>query len=359
MLNGQVSLAGGAADLPQAGLQLRNIELRAASDPARPGAMLLRGGLASGPGRVDLTGRLDLPDMELALELKGERLQIYNTPDGRALASPDLQISWSDEVLRLRGRVLIPEAAITPRLALNPGMASGGPAAEPSPGQLITPSPDVVVLEEADGTERAAQLASTFRVDSEVELVLGDEVPVNALGFISRITGGATFTNDPRQADLIPSARGRLSFDEGTFRAFGQDLEIETGQIIFPGGPVNEPDLVVRAVRWIDNDPQVTAVGVMVAGPIDNPVVELFSRPQLEPSEIQSYLLTGRSSGTRDDVLSIGTYLHPRFYAGYGYNLLEKTSEFNGLFTITPRYGVGAGVGEADNNVHLTFTHEH
>ena len=37
---------------------------------------------------------------------------------------------------------------------------------------------------------------------------------------------------------------------------------------------------------------------------------------------------------------------------------LEKTSEFNSLFTITPRYGVGLDVGEADNNLNMTFTYE-
>ena len=109
---------------------------------------------------------------------------------------------------------------------------------------------------------------------------------------------------------------------------------------------------------WIDDDPLVTAVGVMVSGSADNPVIELFSRPQLEPTEIQSYLLTGRSSTTRDNVLSIGTYLHPRIYVGYGYNMLQKTSEFNSLFTITPRWGVGGSFGEADNNLNMTFTHE-
>ena len=84
----------------------------------------------------------------------------------------------------------------------------------------------------------------------------------------------------------------------------------------------------------------------------------MFSRRQLEPSEIQSYLLTGRSARDRDSVLSVGTSLSPRFYVGYGYNLLEKTSEFNSLFSITPRYGVGANFGEADNNMNMTFTHE-
>ena len=135
-------------------------------------------------------------------------------------------------------------------------------------------------------------------------------------------------------------------------------MDIETGQLIIANVPVNEPELNIRAVRWIDNDPEVTAAGILVTGVVTEPAMELFSRPQLEASEIQSYLLTGRSAGDKDSVLSIGTYLNPRLYVGYGYNLLEGTSEFNSLFSRTPRSGVGTSFGEADNNINLTFTHE-
>jgi autotransporter translocation and assembly factor TamB len=153
-------------------------------------------------------------------------------------------------------------------------------------------------------------------------------------------------------------ANGTLSIEDGTFRAFGQDLEIEEGRIIFANVPATEPELNLRAVRWIDNDPTVSAAGVLVTGSVAAPELTLFSRPQLETSDIQSYLLTGRSAGDQESVLSIGTNITRRLYVGYGFNLLYSTSEFNSLFSITPRYGVGADFGEADNNINVTFTHE-
>jgi hypothetical protein len=58
-------------------------------------------------------------------------------------------------------------------------------------------------------------------------------------------------------------------------------------------------------------------------------------------------------------VLSIGTYLYPKLYVSYGYNLLEETNQFDTLYTITPRYGVESKVGEADNTVNLTIIYEH
>jgi autotransporter translocation and assembly factor TamB len=129
--------------------------------------------------------------------------------------------------------------------------------------------------------------------------------------------------------------------------------------VVYASKPVTEPELNVRAVRWIDNDPVVSSVGVLLSGPADQPLLELFSRPQLDQTEIQSYLLTGSGSNNRDSVLSIGTYLYPKLYVSYGYNLLEETNQFDTLYTITPRYGVEAKVGEADNTLNMTITYEH
>lgn len=359
LILGNLALSDGAADIPLAGLQLREIQLDASDDPACRGCLVLKGGLVSGSGQLALNGRVDLSGEQLELNLRGDRVQVYNTPDATALASPDLQISWHDEVLTLRGRLTIPEAAITPKLGLSPGLVAEEGTVAPAPGQLIAPSPDVVVLGAEGEPPRGPELVSPVRLDSQLELRLGDRVRIDAIGFKSGVTGAVTFTNHPWQTDLIPVAKGQLSLENGTFRAFGQDLEITKGQLIFPGGPVTEPEVAVQAVRWIDNDPEVTAAGVLVSGSVTEPTLELFTRPfQRDPSDVQSYLLTGSTTSNKDTVLSIGTYLHPRLYVGYGYNLLWNTSEFNSLFTITPRWGMGATVGEADNNVNLTFTYE-
>jgi autotransporter translocation and assembly factor TamB len=355
---GEFDLAGGAADIPLAGLQLREIELQVRGEPESGGTLDLTGGLVSGPGRIDLDGRLDLLDRAVALNLKGDRLQVYNTPDARALVSPDLRIGWSDEVLTLRGRVLVPEADITPRLGLSPGLATDESGAQEAPGSIIAPSPDVVVVSAEGEVLEPAPPTAPFQLDNQVELILGDRVKVNAVGFASRLTGAVTFTNQPGQKDLIPTANGRLSIEDGTFRAFGQDLQIEVGQVIFPGGPVTEPELNVRAVRWIDNDPEVSAAGVVVSGTARELTLDYFSRPQRDLAEIQSYLLTGRSFDETDMVLSVGTYLRPKLYVGYGFNLVKETNQFNALYSITPRYGVEASVGEADNTLNLTFTYE-
>ncbi len=358
LLQGELSLRDGAADVLPAGLKLRDLELALQGDPERPGYLYLSGAATSGPGSLTLDGQLKLRDQSFDLAIRGEQVEVWNTRDGRALLSPDLSLRWADELATVRGRLEIPRADITPKLAISPGSASEEVVEEAPEVQVIASSADVVILG-ADGQplqEPVEQLP--FRLDSRIELLLGERVEVNALGFNGKITGGVTFINRPQKRQLIPTADGSLSIEDGTFRAFGQDLDIQTGAILFARVPATQPEITLRAVRWIDNDPMVSAAGVLVSGPAASPQLELFSRPQLDPAEIQSYLLTGHSADSEDSVLGIGTYLHPKLYVGYGYNLIAETSEFDALYTITPRYGIEATAGEADNRVNLTFTHE-
>ena len=358
-LTGKMALARGRADIPSAGLQLRDMQLQLASNETRDGVLEVSGLVSSGDGHLLLFGMLDPARQELEIELAGDDFQAYNTRDARVSIAPDLQIKWLDNTLVLRGEVLVPRADITPTLQLNSALSSDSSQAPGTGGQAIAPSADVVIINgELEGLEEE-ELTAPFRIDNQLRLRLGREVQVDALGFMGRITGDVLFTNSPQQDDLIPIAEGKLSVENGTFRSFGQDLDIRTGELLFNRQPATEPEINLRAVRWIDSDPQVSAAGIILTGPITTPNMELFSRPQLETSEVQSYLLTGRSTGDRNSVLSIGTYVSPRIYVGYGYNTLQKTSEFNSLFTITPRYGVGLDVGEADNNLNMTFSYEH
>ena len=357
-VTGKLELLNGSAEIPMAGLRLQQAQLRIAGEPSNPDLLQVTGGVKSGPGELALSGVINAAEANAALVLKGDGFEAFNTRDAKVYLSPDLQITWDNDTLKLRGDVLIPEADITPKLELSPAMMSQDGEEVSTPGQIIAPSADVVIVNGTLDAGTVDELSAPFRIDNQTKLILGDEINVKAVGFIGRITGDVLFSNTPEQTELVPIAKGQLSVEDGTFRSFGQDLDIRKGQLLFNNVPATEPEINLRAVRWIDNDPQVSAAGVTLTGPITTPTMELFSRPQLEASEVQAYLLTGRSTADRNNVLSIGTYVSPRIYVGYGYNTLEKTSEFNSIFNITPRYGAGINVGEADNNLNMTFTYE-
>jgi len=361
-INGGVALRDGQARLADAGVHLQDFHVAIEAEPGAPEILKLDGRFRSGAGSATLEGSADIRAMEAALTLAGQNLSVYNTADAQAVLSPDLALAWSDDTIRLRGDLVVPEARITPQVQLRTAAtAEEGPEERP-PGQVLAPSPDVVIInaesERVPGSDSDSEVDVPFKIDSRVRLSLGDSVEVRALGFRSRIDGAVTFTHSPERDAVVPIAEGSLNLREGTLRAFGQDLDIETGQLIFARVPATEPEVNIRAVRWIDNDPEVTAAGVLVTGPAAQPVLELFSRPQLEVSEIQSYLLTGTSASERSNVLAIGTYLTPRLYVGYGYNVLESTNEVSSLFSITPTYGISANAGDTDSNINLTVTYE-
>jgi autotransporter translocation and assembly factor TamB len=93
------------------------------------------------------------------------------------------------------------------------------------------------------------------------------------------------------EPEALPWGRGELRVVDGTFGAFGQRLEIETGRLIYTGGPLENPGLEIRAVRRVD---QVTA-GALVRGTLQEPEITLYSDPPMPSAEVLSYLTLGKS----------------------------------------------------------------
>jgi translocation and assembly module TamB len=83
---------------------------------------------------------------------------------------------------------------------------------------------------------------------------------------------------------------GTASIEEGTFSAYGQELEIERGDLLFAGPPDN-PALDVRATREVEG----AIVGLALTGTLREPRSEVFSTPALSESEALARLVTGRS----------------------------------------------------------------
>src|SRR3546814_16340731 len=71
-------------------------------------------------------------------------------------------------------------------------------------------------------------------------------VRFEGFGLKSRLTGSVEAIEQP---GIATRARGEINLVDGHYKAYGQDLTIETGKLIFSGGPVTEPALEVRATR--------------------------------------------------------------------------------------------------------------
>jgi translocation and assembly module TamB len=190
-----------------------------------------------------------------------------------------------------------------------------------------------------------------------------------------------------RESPGVPTTGSGQLVVAGTYKAYGQDLTIKDGRLLFAGTPLDNPRLAIVAMREI-NDNLSTGLRIAgIAGSAKAPVITVISDPNVGEADALSYLVTGRSlnsvgsaSGSSQDTLAsasqslqgagaglvakrigqrlgideasveenemiggsaltIGEYLSPRLYLSYGVGLFEPGE------VIALRYKLSEDVG--------------
>lgn len=366
--SGSVQLAGGQVDVPEYGLELRQIELAAQSDGQ--GVLQIQGSARSGRGNVTLAGNLPLDERPARLTLKGQRFTVANTRQLKGVVSPDLEVLMELPRVTVTGEVRVPEASIsTPQ--------SRRRAAVPV-------SHDVIIIPPAG--ELGAEEKKPIELTANVLVVLGGDVSIDAAGFTGRLTGNLRVQERPGRPT---AAVGELEVQDGVYQAYGQDLTLERGRLVFAGGPIDNPGLDVRAYRRAEDG---TVAGINVTGTVRRPQSTLYSEPPMNESEALAYLLLGRplgqstaeegdllanaasslglkggnliagrlgarfglqeariesTGGLEEASLVVGRYLSPRLYVSYGVGLFEPLSTFRIRYILGRRWTLQAeqGVG--------------
>ena len=354
VIDGALTLSDFASEVPAAGLKLHdgNIAVR-----SRDGVNFdIDGSVASAEGKLALKGTAGSgANAPLNITVKGEDFLAADIPGAKIYVSPDLKIARDAKRLDVTGTIGIPQMAVD--LAKLPG--GGAPTVR---------SPDVVVVDEPPPEVAAAIPALvdvTLKLGAGEKLAMdlrrGTEVHLIGYGLNANMSGQLVIHQDPGS---VPIGRGQLQLD-GTYKAYGQDLKIEQGRLLFAGTPVENPGLDIRATRGGFADQNVT-VGLQVRGTALVPRLTVFSTPAMEQSDALSYLVAGKplsqlkggegsmvgsaasalgtaggdllakSIGAKmglDDVgvadnsavggaaLTVGKYLSPRLYIGYGVGL--------------------------------------
>jgi translocation and assembly module TamB len=304
-IGGQLALSDGHARLAVAGITLEHLQLRANGSGAGP--LALTGSMTSGGGTLTLHGSVDPSSSPLHadLTLSGENVQVMATPDARIWASPDLHLLSDAGTIHLDGTLAVPRAEITPHELDDNGVAV-------SKDQVIVGAQPV-------------EPSSSLKIYSQLKLTLGDHVEVKSFGLTTRLTGAVTLTDEPQRETR---AQGELQLVDGHYKAYGQDLNIQNGRLIFTGGPVTQPAVDLYATRHPQQD---ITVGVRVRGTLDKPQLTLQSDPAMPREQQLSWLVLGRSldqssSGDRSAMsqaaltlgLSGGDYLAQKLGAGVG-----------------------------------------
>jgi translocation and assembly module TamB len=266
LVNGRFEWLGGSAEIPALGIHPREIEVRATLER---GALRFDATGQSGEGSFSADGSFDLAaeTMQGHATLRGDKLLLVDLPEARVAANPNLELNYADRAIKISGEVTIPKARIT---------GVGGPGA-------VTASPDEVIV-----GPRAREEAEDLSLSSRVRVEVGPDVQVQAKGLRGRIEGNLLTVAQPR---ALPWGRGELRVVNGTFSAFGQRLVIETGRLLYTGGPLENPGLDIRAIRRVD---EITA-GALVRGTLNQPEISVYSEPPMPRAEALSYLTLGKS----------------------------------------------------------------
>lgn len=351
-LAGRMALSDGRASLPLAGTNFTDIGLVLSGHGTAP--LDVSGEVTSGKGTVKLSGRVDPRrwPVSVDLQLQGENFQVMNTPDARIAISPTLSVMRGPDGIDLKGTIFVPHAQITPR---------GGIIED----RGVSVSPDQVIV----GQTRKPE-APEPAIHIQLALILGKDVNFEGFGLKTRIAGGVVIRQEPSQPAL---AQGQFYLEDGHYTAYGQDLTIKTGHLIFDGGPVTQPAIDIVAVRKPRADIQ---VGVQVRGTLDQPKLSLTSTPEMPQQEKLSWLLFGHglengSGGDQSQVaaaalalgLGGGGYIANRIGSKLGIDEVSIGSPTGGGSAVATNArsisgsmaAQGYGTAEASQNAQLTL----
>jgi translocation and assembly module TamB len=337
-----------AADIPAIGLKLKNGQLQVR--PAPSGEIGIDGGIVSGDGRLAFAGKADRSG-KLDMHVGGERVLAADIPGARVLVTPDLRLERTSERMTVSGQVTIPEAKVDLQK-----LPRGGEKAQAA-------SSDVIVVDEQT-REKEAEKAPLF---AEITVNIGEKVELIGFGLQATVQGRLDVRESPGQPTL-GSGEVRVA---GKYKAYGQDLTIQRGQLLYAWTPLQNPRLNIEATRTIEaDDTETVTAGLRIRGNAQAPELTVFSDPAMSQSNALSYLVAGKpidqigsgdseagamqtaarsigvagggllakslgkrlgvdELGVKDEemlggaALTVGQYLSPRLYLSYGVGLFE------------------------------------
>lgn len=225
--------------------------------------------------KISGTGELLDSGFSSNFNLSGANIKLQHEYARRAIISPDINFSVRPDNITISGKVTVPSADLVLKKALNEGLVL---------------SKDVIVTDEIGDNAKPAASSGTvgsIGVDTRINIALGNDVSVSALGLNADLNGDFEFTLASQQP---PSLSGAINVSSGSYEAYGQKLKIRQGDVTFTG-PVEQTALSIEAVREIKD----LTTGVRIRGTLKNPGTELFSEPPLPEDQILPYILLGRN----------------------------------------------------------------
>ncbi len=250
--------------------------------------LTLQGAGGSAGGQLQLSGAADwLPAapgssrLRMALQAKAKSFRVTARADQRLVVSGDLSAQLVDAKLLLRGALVADQALIVLPEDTAPKLGADVVVKRPAANKAAVSAPPAA----------SPLLAQTVVPDIRITLDPGSNFQLQGHGIQTRLAGLLTLKAQGLHA--TPRLSGELHTVNGSYRAYGQRLQIEEGRLQF-GGAYDNPALDILALR--PNLQQ--RVGVQVSGTAQLPVVRLYSEPDLPDADKLSWLVLGRASSS-------------------------------------------------------------
>jgi translocation and assembly module TamB len=380
-ITGQALVAGFAAEAPSAGLKLSDGRIAVSTTDAKQ--FRIDGSVKSGAGTLAIAGSAGIgATAQTSLTIKGSQFTAADIPAAKVVASPDLTVKQSAKGIDIGGSVALDSADVN---------------VDKLPGAGATKaSPDVVVVDQ----KQQEQAASQMPISASVRVDLGRKTHLVGMGLDGKLSGSLTVNERPGRAT---TGQGQVAVN-GTYKAYGQNLQIERGQLLFASTPIDNPGLNIRAGRKLNPNATIDEgqeVGLLVSGTAQRPILTVFSNPVMEQSDALSYLITGKplsevkggegsmvsaaaqalgSAGGDllakrigsklgvdeigvssnealggNSAFTVGKYLSPRLYLSYGVGLFEPGQVITLRYRLSQRWNFEAQNATDFNRASLNY----
>ncbi len=235
----------------------------------------LQGEVVTQQGSISLSGNADwtqIDNWRASVGAKGSRVRITVPPMVRLDVSPDVVFNATPSLFTLDGSVDVPWARIV---------------VHDVPESAVGVSSDEVMLN--DQLQPENPKTASIPINSNLTIHVGNNVRLDAFGLKARLTGDLKVAQDKQGLGL----NGQINIPEGRFHAYGQDLIVRKGELLF-SGPPDQPLLNIEAIRNPDATEDDVTAGIRVTGPADQPKAEVFSDPAMSQQMALSYLVRGQ-----------------------------------------------------------------
>lgn len=291
-VQGTMTLSNAGLTIPSLGLTLNPIQAVLTSHNKQ---WSVQGSIREPSGHViDLKGQGNFSqEFTGVVNISGDNFPAVRLPEYLINVSPQLKITIQPNTYDVTGTILVPTVQL----------------------KLMTFSNTVNLTDDAVFVQDEVKKSPTnTNINADLQIKMGNNVAIDVQGLQGFLDG----TIQVKQVSNSPmTAIGELTIRDGTYKAYGQDLGIDHGKLLFTGGNLTNPDINLRATRKFNNTSSFTGsnqlfdfnaanlqtidfgnhltVGVQVAGHLYSPQITLFSIPaRLSQADILSMLLLGK-----------------------------------------------------------------